>query len=76
MADQTCASCRYAEPVAYEDDLVVQCRRYPPSLVGNGSMDTAGQVWPQVAQQDWCGEYRLRPDPDRPPPPNPGRAGR
>lgn len=62
MADTTCASCRFAEPVAYPDELIVQCRRYPPSLVGTGNHEIAGQVWPVVQEHDWCGEHRAKPE--------------
>ena len=54
MADnpegESCSTCRfYGRPAGG----MGQCRRHPPTVVATG----AG-VWPQVHDDDWCGEYQ------------------
>lgn len=58
-----CASCRWAEPRITEDEVavpVLDCRRFPPQVVIRLEVPTV--VWPQVAEQEWCGEYAPAPE--------------
>lgn len=45
-----------------------QCRRWPPLPKGmlSGGDASARAVWPQVAPEDWCGEYREQTGEHRP----------
>jgi hypothetical protein len=39
---------------------VMLCRRYPPTIQ---ELDGGTHiVWPQVADDDWCGEYQAAPE--------------
>ena len=48
--EQTCRSCRHYAKDAGE------CRRQPPKAVKKDAQYTG--VWPQVADDRWCGEYK------------------
>jgi hypothetical protein len=57
--DAACGTCRFAEPtVDAEDGPYLQCRRYPPTVVGTDDNARAGVVVPLVDATDWCGEYQ------------------
>jgi len=49
MQCQTCAFFHAAQS---------QCRRYAPQPQAENSRATA--VWPTVAVDDWCGEYKAK----------------
>lgn len=58
MSTQTpsCLTCRHAEPV-HLDTLVIECRRYPPTILITTDGDTL-MAYPQVTEGDWCAEYQ------------------
>lgn len=57
----SCRTCRWAEATVLEDGPVIECRRFPPQLVVPEEGDVL-QAWPQVTDQDWCGEHASRLD--------------
>lgn len=60
-----CGSCRFSDPVLFgEGEMVLQCRRYPPTMTiseheGETGLGTCG--WPVVDAVDWCGEHQPSP---------------
>lgn len=59
-----CGTCRHAEmtvlpPCDHEDEGTVgyECRRFPPTIVAVSDDGSAGQAWPIVHADDWCGEW-------------------
>lgn len=70
VADPSCVTCAFAEPIAAGDDGLprTECRRYPPQVVvlrkptilrsKPDGYDAPVMVWPQVDSDDWCGEWR------------------
>lgn len=66
---ESCDSCRYARPCREADravaELTMECHRRPPVVVpvqeASEGWTVAGQAWPQVDPEDWCGEYRPAP---------------
>lgn len=58
-----CSDCRYAigfiadKNVAGEEDPtpIIECHRYPPVM--QATEDELVMLWPQVAVNDWCGEF-------------------
>lgn len=60
-----CVACIYASPRLLdptddeESPVALDCRRFPPQLVSDIDVDgglVVSQVWPQMAEGDWCGE--------------------
>lgn len=51
----SCLTCRHAEPVTL-DELVTECRRYPPTILITPDGDTL-MGYPQVTEGDYCGEW-------------------
>ena len=51
---ESCKTCRFE----YERE----CRRLPPSLDRELDLEAGGNGrggwWPEIAEDDWCGEYR------------------
>jgi hypothetical protein len=50
-----CATCRHAEPAQLGDALVLECRRYPPTVLL--VVDEPCVTFPHVYEGDWCGEW-------------------
>jgi hypothetical protein len=58
-----CTDCRYSQVDTgddFPDGPLLRCHRYPPQVFTFG--DIAGQTWPNVGPDDWCGEWQ-RPRP-------------
>lgn len=61
---EACGSCRYSRPCneagRREAFAELECHRRPPVVIPlEGDQEAvAGQAWPQVAREDWCGEWR------------------
>jgi hypothetical protein len=59
---KSCSSCKYYKP-DYEGSTQGLCRRFPPVLVPAHPLRIAIEdpnietQWPEVNQEDWCGEY-------------------
>jgi len=62
----TCASCRWFEPIGAVGEGG-WCKRYPPQAVlhpesrdpryaGCVEEEHVGFCWPEVSEDDWCGE--------------------
>jgi len=56
-----CVDCVFAEPAfigrGTDDEApVLECHRFPPSLVATVDDERVTQVWPQMQEGDWCGE--------------------
>ena len=55
-----CSDCRYKEVMIaglLEDaEPVMECRRYPPTVMMHE--DEPIVMWPQVAENEWCGEFQ------------------
>ncbi|WGD31245.1 hypothetical protein AncyloWKF20_05320 [Ancylobacter sp. WKF20] len=62
---QTCNSCIWWHP---NDATREQgaCRRREPRLVLSRQSDARSAVWPPVAADAWCGEYRHNPNTPQP----------
>lgn len=59
---KNCKACAYSE---LQGSGHLQCRRNPPIA----AMQSAGAyvsyettLWPNVAERDWCGEFKEKPD--------------
>ncbi len=52
-----CSSCRFSAPMVTDDneDVVMICRRYPPQVFP--LEDAVACAWPQVEENDTCGEW-------------------
>lgn len=48
----TCETCQFRS--------VQECRRFPPVIVESRS---SRREWPHVEWNDWCGEYKEKPEP-------------
>ena len=55
-----CADCKFFQEV-FKWGL---CRRNPP--VANLESDSVNGTWPEVNDNDWCGEFAPRPEEDKP----------
>lgn len=56
MAERSCSSCRFAKVAVGEDDAPrLDCRRFPPAVI---TTDEVLVAWPQVSDDDWCGEWQ------------------
>jgi hypothetical protein len=50
-----CQNCKFARRDAeWEGDALLECHRYPPLLD-----EKDARIFPVVAADDWCGEWRL-----------------
>lgn len=58
--DPSCSTCEFSSPTFLDDqpEPVLECRRFPPTLLSHGDFDGLTQAWPRVGETDWCGEYR------------------
>ncbi len=60
MSGEQCKGCAfYLNPDAWQRMKVFsepkgRCRRYPPVYIGA----RGGTEWPEVAETDWCGEWK------------------
>lgn len=56
-SEESCRTCRYADPTIGDDAVpYVACRRYPPlPIVVDGE---PVEVFPTATEADWCGEWR------------------
>jgi hypothetical protein len=54
----SCDTCRHATPTVADndDDLLLHCRRYPPTVIVINDDDVA-QTWPTMRSTDTCGEW-------------------
>lgn len=56
----SCSDCRWKEVIIAEDadgaEPAVECRRYPPTVMLHDG--EAVVLWPQVAENEWCGEFQ------------------
>ena len=53
--EKCCGSCRFYFPLGR------QCRRYPPTVWGDGQSETTSSYccsFPQVREEEWCGEFK------------------
>jgi len=60
-----CSICKFYKAHNFMEDMKAiheengaldgDCRRYPPKKVF--SFDSNRQMWPQVMEADWCGEF-------------------
>lgn len=55
-----CLNCKWYEPSRHE------CRYNPPSVYfvnyGNSEDCGAGNAWPMVYEEDWCGKFSCKVD--------------
>ncbi len=69
MPEEKCATCRFFHDQQPSEmrggsraELFGYCRRQPPSVIPQifvGNPPSMPQtVWPIVAKEDWCGEYK------------------
>lgn len=57
---RTCETCRYAAVgISAKDDHRL-CRRRAPVVVSCGIDGVPYAIWPEVGEQDWCGEFERR----------------
>ena len=68
MDSETCETCRFRsdEPAHFPDhentdQVMWHCQRNAPVVTG-GMMSHVTTVWPTVAGDYWCGEYRRKSD--------------
>lgn len=59
----SCAECRFVflDTLTFDSEPILQCRRWAPRPVPQPDEDrkTVYQFkWPEVTDEDWCGEYR------------------
>ena len=69
-----CSGCAFAQVVIVDRTMaapVLECRRFPPSVV-NLAPDELTRLFPQVSEDDWCGEWVADPTPAPRPNPAPG----
>lgn len=65
LEGRTCGDCRWSDPNVLDenphepslDRLVLLCRRFPPQPLGFDEDGVGAQLWPQVMDVDWCGEW-------------------
>lgn len=53
---QACKNCRFSKPRTW-DPLI--CCRMPPQIVPCPDSAKASE-WPEVCEEDWCGEWQER----------------
>ena len=55
-----CYNCEFCEKAEDKERFVsrLECRRYPP--VAGVPRDNRASSWPDVAKDDWCGEFKSR----------------
>lgn len=60
-APATCSTCRFGEAYG-ENGMYVACRRYAPRPVRDpdGSLDCTFVGWPQMLEEEWCGEWQSK----------------
>lgn len=64
---KTCKTCRYG---SFDNELHGNCYRYAPRPVVWGAMRDEDDplanlaVWPQIGEDDWCGEWEAKDDDD------------
>lgn len=56
-ASEQCSNCRFFNPAGEGLFELPVCRRYPP----------VNDCWPQVEDEDWCGEWQGKPGEGAPP---------
>jgi len=63
MKDKACAECVYYD-AKYEaiSGTVSICRRFPPIPVSDDARDKLIFAWPEVNEDDYCGEYKRNTD--------------
>lgn len=54
---ETCAKCRYWDPVENTDNGRGECRRLSPRWHPDAMYGGVEASWPQTIAGDWCGEY-------------------
>jgi hypothetical protein len=59
---EKCINCRFSE-VKIDKNIGDRwfCRRYPPVYTGEGELMDMTFQQPEVYDDDWCGEWKLRP---------------
>lgn len=61
-AVERCVNCRYYDPDSLGDEWGACRRRAPVPIPFHRLEDEGGSAaWPEVYEDDWCGEYRPRP---------------
>jgi len=72
MTIEACGSCKFWEPILVPElEGLGWCRRHPPVIDAQASLamypdEEPKQVvleghWPEIASDDWCGEYQPTP---------------
>ena len=63
--ENVCENCKsWNETGGTDEGLVGECHRNSPSPISlNGSPDSGVRMaaWPTTAQDQWCGDYEIRP---------------
>lgn len=54
MAKSICDTCQYAANHS-SMPAKLECRRFPPTVLS--TPDEIFELWPEVDESDWCGEY-------------------
>jgi len=55
--DASCATCLFYVAGAKDNDLLGNCRRYPPVISSGEEMVS----FPGIKTNDWCGEWTKKP---------------
>jgi hypothetical protein len=58
-----CFYCLYWQGPWVKERHKGQCRRYPPTLLGD-AVEGCIQEWPDMSPDSWCGEFVKRPGAD------------
>lgn len=64
VREERCETCRYARPLSGNNDGWVECHRYAPRPThkppedDDGTAATVFAYWPELAPDDFCGEWR------------------
>ena len=84
-----CKDCRFCETERDSDPSIGDCKRYPPAFNNKATRKNGEEVslscivpewwcnawWPIVKLDDWCGEWKAKPELETKPEPEPERIG-
>lgn len=66
LSEQRCGNCLFFKPEERNDEHCGACHRFPPvsrPVYEHDHEWTSGWTvgWPQIAESQWCGEWRVAP---------------